>query len=161
MPTREEELGFGWLIPHALAASGLPSSDDFPWIKAKGIGAIVSVVDVELDAAALKTLGIDWLHVHCFDGEAPKNEEFDRIVAFIDSSRDHGRAVLVHCFAGIGRTSTALAAYFIAKRKMTAADAADEVVRKRWGGDQSARGNLTARQIDALDRYAIARLKHS
>lgn len=157
MTDRETDLGFTWIIPHALAVCSLPAREDFVWMRAKGIGAIVSVIDVGLDEAALKAADIDWLHVPCTDGDAPTTEEFDRIVAFIDAARDRGRAVLVHCFGGIGRTNTTLAAYFIAKRKMTAADAADEAVRKRWGPEHTARSILTARQIDALDRYAIAR----
>ena len=159
MTDRDDDLGFTWIIPHSLAGCGLPSSEDFAWLKTKGIGAIVSVIDVPLDEAALKAADIDGLHVACMDGDAPTDAEFDRIVAFIDESRDRGRAVLVHCFGGIGRTNTTLAAYFIAKRKMTAVDAADEVIRKRWGPDPSARAILTSRQIDALDRYAVARMK--
>ena len=56
---------------------------------------------------------------------------FEAIVAFIESARQQGGVVFVHCGAGISRAPTAATAYVIWKLRMPAKDALNLVRKAR------------------------------
>jgi atypical dual specificity phosphatase len=66
------------------------------------------------------------------DFGVPSQRDLDRCVAWIDEQIEEGRAVAVHCFAGIGRTGTVLAAWMVAQG-MDAEDVITEIRRLRPG----------------------------
>ena len=49
-------------------------------------------------------LGLAFYHVACTDFQAPHPDEVVRALSIIHDEAEQGRAVYVHCFAGIGRT---------------------------------------------------------
>lgn len=114
--------GFYWLIPHILAGSSRPGAsprdvqalhDDLAWLREQGIGAVLSLTETPLEADALEHHGLVSLHLPVPDFTAPNPDQLDRALAFIDQQRREGRAVVVHCQMGQGRTGTILAAYLI------------------------------------------------
>ena len=59
------------------------------------------------------------------------NSQIDNGVAFIDRARAANSSVLVHCVAGISRSSTIVIAYLMKREKMTLKDAYAYVKSKR------------------------------
>jgi atypical dual specificity phosphatase len=110
---------FYWLIEGALAGSGRPGGtdvdldDDLAWLRAQGIAAVLSLTEAPLPAAALARRGLVGLHLPVPDLQPPSPEQLQVALGFIDEQRARGRAVLVHCLVGQGRTGTLLAAYLI------------------------------------------------
>ena len=79
-----------WILPGQLAGMRKPESEDLDTLKAKGIGAIVSVMD--------DPSNLDWV------------ESFR---AFVEEQMAVGNAVAVHCSSGRRRTATFLGAFLI------------------------------------------------
>ncbi|MBS2030010.1 MAG: dual specificity protein phosphatase family protein [Deltaproteobacteria bacterium] len=104
--------------------------DVLPRLKNEGIGAVVTVCEAPLDAEPLADCGLRALHLPVSDYDAPSPEQLDEGVAFIQKARNDGLGVLVHCFAGIGRSATVACAYLVASG-MDPAAAIVEVRRKR------------------------------
>jgi len=127
-----------WVIPGALAGSAIPTCDDVvrKWYR-MGIRSVVALLKEwefamegwEFDeyVEVLSELGMRLLHVPVEDGYAPREEELHEIVMWIDEEINRGNPVLVHCYAGMGRSPTAIAAYLMYKRKLSADDALEEV----------------------------------
>lgn len=116
--------GFYWLIPRVLAGSALPGGrnrrrdaaaleDDLRWLKAQGVGALLSMTEDALDAAALARHGFASLHLPVVDLTPPDPAQIAAALAFIDRQRGRDVPVAVHCLMGQGRTGTILAAYLI------------------------------------------------
>jgi atypical dual specificity phosphatase len=64
-------------------------------------------------------------------------EVLDEAVNHIDKKIRSGKAVLVHCAAGKGRTGAVLAAYMIKKENLTADQAIEKIRLMRPGSVQS------------------------
>lgn len=117
--------GFYWVIPRVLAGTSRPGGRhgadrsgaqldaDLAWLRAQGIGAVLSLTEEPLEAAAIARHGFDVLHIPVEDLTPPSPEQLAEALAFIDRQRSTDRAVVVHCLAGQGRTGTVLAAYLI------------------------------------------------
>jgi atypical dual specificity phosphatase len=74
---------------------------------------VLSLTETPLEEGALARHGLEGLHLPVPDMTAPTPEQLDRALRFIDRQRAIGRAVLVHCLMGQGRTGTVLAAYLV------------------------------------------------
>lgn len=86
---------------------------DLAWLRYQDIGAVLSLTETPLAQDALSRHGLEVLHLPVPDMMAPLPEQFRRALDFIDYQRALGRAVVVHCLVGQGRTATVLAAYLI------------------------------------------------
>lgn len=117
--------GFYWLIPSVLAGSGRPGGGrrdghdpmrldaDLAWLRDQQIGAILSLTEEPLDALAMERHGFVNLHLPVIDMTPPAPSQLGDALGFIDQQHALGRAVLVHCLVGQGRTGTVLAAHLI------------------------------------------------
>ena len=85
-----------------MSAGGAIEYPRFNWIE-DCIGGIVTLFDKPLEPNP-EELGFQYLFVPTPDFRPPPN--LPRIVTFIEAQVGQGRGVLVHCFAGIGRTET-------------------------------------------------------
>jgi atypical dual specificity phosphatase len=129
---------FSWVIEDKLAGSGLPvTENEFKWVVDKGIKSIVTVREVPLPSEWFDGGDIDYLHLRVEDFGAPTVEEMAEVVNFIDKTISSGRAVLVHCAAGKGRTGAVLAAYILKKQNLTAKHAIEKIRIMRPGSVQS------------------------
>ena len=129
---------FSWVTEGKLAGSGLPvSEDEFKWLVDKGIKSIVTVREVPLPSQWFDGGDIDFMHLMVEDYGAPTMEVLDEAVNHIDKKIRSGKAVLVHCAAGKGRTGAVLAAYMIKKENLTADRAIEKIRLMRPGSVQS------------------------
>lgn len=157
---------FFWLVDGALAGCSRPGmspgkspsagpdgtalSQDLTWLRAQGIGAVLSLTETSLPAETLAEHGLAMLHLPVPDLQPPAPDQFMAALGFIDRQRSLGRAVAVHCLAGQGRTGAVLAAYLIRQGSTSVAALAE--VRARCPGAVSSDG-----QERALHRFAESR----
>lgn len=106
--------GHGWRgaadeTPAALDAL----AEDIMWLRAQGIRAILSLTESPLAAGIAERQGMAEMHLPVDDLSAPTPRQFEHALNFLDEHMARGRAVVVHCLVGQGRTGTVLAAYLI------------------------------------------------
>ena len=89
--------------------------DELPVLHRAGIRAVVSLLNTPSDAAVFSSAGFKYQYWPVEYGLAPTLEQAKAIVEFIDVCRREKLPIAVHCEGGLGRTGTAIAAYFIYK----------------------------------------------
>ena len=107
--------GFSWIDRPLLAALANPeSAEDLRWLRRNGIDILYHLTESPLPRHWVNESGILAVPVPVPDMEAPSERQLDHILATIRKANDSGMGVAVHCAAGMGRTGTVLAAYFVA-----------------------------------------------
>jgi atypical dual specificity phosphatase len=124
-PTDEREgirpmTGFSWVIEDRLAGMPRPGvrrplALDLAFVREAGVDLLVSLTEEAPAADALAAAGLDALHIPVKDFTAPTLEQMHAFVAAVRQRHTDGQVVGVHCGAGLGRTGTMLAAYFVAE----------------------------------------------
>lgn len=148
-----EMRGFSWVVDERLAGMPRPGGHgdleaDLAFLADQKIELLVSLTEHGTDADAAEALGIRVLHLPVKDFGAPSLEQ---LCAFTNAARDQlasGKRVGVHCGAGLGRTGTFLAAYFV-REGMTADEAIAHVRALRPGSIE------TTTQEEAVAQFEL------
>jgi atypical dual specificity phosphatase len=159
---------FSWLIDGVIAGSGMPGrlfipaagytshpreklENDLRFLWERGIRSILSLTEQPLDDEALRALGFDALHLPIFDMSAPRMDQVERALAFIEGAERQSRPVLIHCTMGRGRTGTLLACYLV-RKGVDAQEAIRQVRLKRPGSIETLDQELAVHDYEALLR---------
>ena len=139
---------FSWVDERRLAAMAQPeSAEDLAWLRRHGIDVLVSLTEEPLPRHWVNDVGLLVVNMPVPDMEPPTDRQLDRILETIEKAIASRMGVVVHCSAGLGRTGTVLAAYFVA-RGMSPREALDKVRSLRPGSVE------TVEQEQAIERFA-------
>lgn len=110
--------GFVWLIGGKVAGTPFPGllrsvHQDLQTLRNAGITRLVSLTETPFDAALAANYDIQCTAVPMPDMHAPSLEDAWFLCHEMDRYLQNGETVAVHCKAGLGRTGTVLALYWI------------------------------------------------
>jgi atypical dual specificity phosphatase len=140
--------GFTWVDKPHLAALALPeSAEDLAWLRRNGIDVVISLTEDPLPRGWVNDAGLMGVSVPVPDMEPPSDRQLDHLLDTIRRANASRMGVAIHCGAGLGRTGTVLAAYFVA-RGLTPKEAVAKVRDLRPGSVE------TAEQERAIESFA-------
>jgi atypical dual specificity phosphatase len=129
--------GFSWVDKPLVAGMSRPESvEEFHWLRQQGIQLLISLMEDPPRRDWVNEAGLFVVHVPVEDFTAPTQDQIDQCMTTIERAHENQWGVAVHCRAGLGRTGTLLACYFVTK-KMSAANAVARVRRLRPGSIES------------------------
>jgi atypical dual specificity phosphatase len=139
--------GFSWVdSPHLAGLARPGSADDLRWLRASGIELLVSLTEDPLPRPWVNDAGLLSVHVPVPDLSAPTDRQFDAVLDTILRAKRSGMGAAVHCLAGLGRTGTVLAGYFVATG-LDADAAIDKVRTLRPGSIENHEQELAVREL--------------
>src|SRR5262249_46710922 len=142
--------GFTWIKRPLLAALSRPTSaEDLVWLRQHGVQILVSLSEDPPQRDWINDAGLMVFHVPVVDMEAPTQEQLERCLSAIERAHAQKLGVAVHCTAGLGRTGTVLAAWFVTQG-LSAQNAIARVRRLRPGSVE------TDEQERAVEEFARA-----
>ncbi len=142
---------FSWVVDGVIAGMAMPKTNE--QIKALhdlNVGLVVTLTEPGEgpDPEIFKSVDIERLFLPIHDFGVPTIDQVDK---FIEKSKkilkSNGKATVVHCWGGKGRTGTILACWLLANKNMKAVDAINLVRAKRPGSIE------TDEQIKFVLRY--------
>ncbi len=144
---------FSWVDQPNIAALAMPeSADDLAWLRRHGLQVLVSLTEDPPPRQWVNDAGLMIVNVPVPDMEPPSDRQLDHLLETIRKANTAGMGVAIHCGAGLGRTGTVLAAYFVANG-MKPRDAVEKVRSLRPGSVE------TVEQERAIERFA-GRMQH-
>lgn len=123
-----------WIVPKKILAFAGPSDQTFSmkmnqkhrpsfyydYFRDHNVTTIIRLNDPEYDASGFTDAGFEHYDLIFPDGFPPTSQIAMKFMEIVEASKG---AVAVHCYAGIGRTGTLIAAYLVVKYQFTPAQA--------------------------------------
>lgn len=103
-----------WITDHLAVGHAPMSYDDLDSIKEQGISGIVNLCGEFSDLHEIEEgAGFEVFYLPIPDETAPKMEQMEKGLEWLDEAVYLGKKVLVHCKLGVGRTGTFVTAYML------------------------------------------------
>jgi ABC-type phosphate transport system ATPase subunit/protein-tyrosine phosphatase len=148
--------GFLWLLPGQLGGTPWPGivhgpAYDLQALRSVGVTRLVSLTEEPFDPALAAPFRIDCIACPMPDMRPPRIDQALALCRALDRDLAAGEVIAVHCHAGLGRTGTVLAAYWLwrARGAISALKALEDVRRIEPGWVQS------AAQVKFLEEFAL------
>src|SRR5213080_1607918 len=126
---------------------------DFARLRKMGFSVVVSLECDRLNTFEIEDAAFEHKKICVEDLPPPPFDQIDEFVSFVEAKLSEAKEVLVHCYAGRGRTGTMLAAFLI--HRGMSADAAIREIRQRAGDAYgTVRGVIEPEQEETLRQYA-------
>jgi len=143
--------GFTWIEKPLLAGMAQPQArEEYDWLRAQGIQLVISLAEDPPPRQWINDAGLLSLHVPVEDMHPPAQKQIELCLSSMQKAHAKKMGVGVHCSAGLGRTGTMLACYFV-QQGLSARDAIQRVRRLRPGSVE------TDEQSEAVIEYARRR----
>lgn len=131
------KLNYDHILPLLVVGSLPIYEDDVKEMRNQSVAAVVDLCrDNEDEDSMLAEFGIAHNPEFIPDTKAPLQDQFDRLVRWIDSYIKDGKKVYIHCHAGRGRAPTIACAYLI-HTGMSPMQAFDFILEKRKSAEIS------------------------
>jgi atypical dual specificity phosphatase len=121
--------------------------EEYAWLREQGVQLVISLCEDPPRRNWLNEAGLFSMHIPIVDMHPPTPKQIELCLSAIEKAQAKGFAVAIHCGAGLGRTGTMLACYFV-KKGMGAAAAMAHVRQLRPGSIE------TPEQADAIVDFA-------
>jgi atypical dual specificity phosphatase len=144
-------LALNWwdIIDEQVLLGGALMFDDLERLRRQGVEAVVNLCAERSDnPRRLKATQMDYLWLPVVDTRPPTVEQILQGLAWIEERVYAGRKVYIHCAAGIGRSVTLLACWYLYTCGMSVPQVLEFVQRRR---PQAA---LTRRQVRRIEELA-------
>jgi atypical dual specificity phosphatase len=139
---------FTWVDPPLLAAMSQPAAvDEYAWLREQGVQLVISLCEDPPPRSWLNEAGLFSMHIPVEDMHPPTLKQIELCLQAIEKAHARRFGVAIHCGAGLGRTGTMLACYYV-KKGMSAPAAIAHVRNLRPGSIE------TPEQADAIKDYA-------
>jgi hypothetical protein len=103
-----------WVTDQLAVGHAPMSYDDLELIRRQNLDAIVNLCAEFCDLHLIeKEYGFEVFYLPVEDDRAPKVEELEKALKWLDEAMFLGKRVLIHCRYGIGRTGTFLTSYLL------------------------------------------------
>ena len=145
-------LAFNWwdIIDERVLLGGALMFDDLERLRQLGVGAVVNLCAERPDNPyRLGRAQMDYLWLPVTDTYAPTVDQILQGLAWLEQRVQTGRKVYIHCAAGMGRSVTLLACWYLYTESMNVSQVLAFVKRRR---PQTA---LTRRQVRRIREIAI------
>lgn len=137
---------FTWIDKPFLAAMARPGRDELQWLRAQGFDVLLSLTEDPPPRRDVDEAGLLLYHVPIQDMTAPTQEDLEKCMSALLKARKLNMAALVHCEAGLGRTGTVLACWFV-QQGHTAEEAIKRIRRLRPGSIETAEQEQAVRDF--------------
>jgi atypical dual specificity phosphatase len=140
--------GFTWIEKPLLGAMAQPQSlAEYQWLREHGVQLVISFSEDPPPRHWINEAGLFSLHIPVVDMHPPSQKQIELCLTAIRKAHKQDLGVALHCSAGLGRTGTMVACYFV-EQGLGARDAITRVRRLRPGSVE------TDEQADAIAEFA-------
>lgn len=142
---------FNWwdVIDEQVLLGGALMFDDIERLRYEGVRAVVNLcIERPDETHVLGAAQMEYLWLPVMDARPPSMAQILEGLAWIEQRVHAGQTVYIHCAAGIGRSTTLLACWYIYTQGMCVPEVLDFIKRRR------PQVSLTRRQVQRLEEFA-------